>query len=249
MIIKDDERRWELTAQAEKNEWSFEEIEARVRYAIGRNDDEKQPPRLPFVCLGPFFTYKIIRAKSLQARSKELLLDLGFKHRLEMSLFPRARFTEGMIVTAAEGSFSLTQAEGADDTSLYTYKARVEEVLDGDTLKVDFLLGLGNRKGETIRLNSIDCPEINTPEGKAAKRFVESELAGSEFNTVQSVRTRKEKWGRYLDDVFYTPARDITTPAGRTRSIGSGYTGKDKTHSIYLNQLLLDKGHAVRVRI
>ena len=157
-----------------------------------------------------------------------LLLDLGFKHRLERGLFfPRARFSEGTIVTAAEGAFTLVKAEGASDDLLYTYKARVEDVVDGDTLKVDFHLGLGSRKGETLRLNHIDCPELNTPEGKAAKRFVEHELSGSEFITVKSVKTRKEKWGRYRGDVFY--AR------------------KGRGPLIYLNQLLLDKGHAVRV--
>ena len=233
MILQDDERRWELTLRAEKDEWSFEEIEARVRHAIGKDRDGKHPDRLPRVCLGPFFTYKIIRVpegvlKYAPASSpQELLLDLGFKHRLEMSLFPHARFREGTIVTAAEGSFSLEKAEGAADDSLYTYKARVEEVTDGDTLKVDFHLGLGNRKGETIRLNHIDCPELDTPEGKAAKRFVERELSGTEFITLKSVKTRKEKWGRYLGDVFYTR--------------------KGRGPLIYLNQLLLDKGHAVKV--
>ena len=234
MILQDDERRWGLTLRAEKDEWSFEEIEARVRHAIGKDRDGKHPDRLPRVCLGPFFTYKIIQVpegvlKYAPASSpQELLLDLGFKHRLEMSLFPHAKFREGTIVTAAEGAFKLAQAEGATDDSLYTYKARVEEVTDGDTLKVDFHLGLGNRKGETIRLNHIDCPELDTPEGKAAKRFVERELSGTEFITLKSVKTRKEKWGRYLGDVFYTR--------------------KGRPPLIYLNQLLLDKGHAVEVR-
>lgn len=229
MIIPDDALRWEMTLRAEKKGWPFEEVEARVRHAIGQDTDGKQPERLPFVCLGPFFTYKIIRIASLHSPAGELLLDLGFKHRLEAGLFPGFRFREGLIVTAAEGSFKLTEAKGATDDVLYTYKARVEEVVDGDTLKVEFLPGFGNRKGETIRLNHIDCPEIGTPEGRAAKRFVESELAGSEFITVKSVRTRKEKWGRYLGDVFY--AR------------------KDGGHLSYLNQILLDKGHAVRVRM
>jgi len=235
MIIKDDKQRWELTVRAEKSGWGFEEIEARVRGVIGKDPHEKEPPRLPFVCLGPFFTYKIIRAAkgvlkyAPASSSRELLLDLGFKHRLEMKLFPRARFTEGTIVTAAEGSFALVKAQGADDTSLYTYKAGVEAVPDGDTLKVDFLLGLGSRKGETIRLNHIDCPEINTPEGKAAQRFVAAELSKCEYITVKSVRTRKEKWGRYLGDVFYS---------------------KDGSSApMYLNQVLLDKGYAVRVRM
>src|SRR3989338_5412512 len=46
MIIKDDKQRWEMTLRAEKNEWNFEEVEAKVQYAIGKEEDEKQPPRL-----------------------------------------------------------------------------------------------------------------------------------------------------------------------------------------------------------
>jgi len=224
MTLASDELRYEMTAQAEKNEWTFEKIQTQVRVAAKKSRREK-PPRLPLVCLGPFFIYKIIPSVSLHAASKELLLDLGFKHRLEMSLFPGARFKEGTIVSASENSFALARAEAANDDSRYTYKARVEKLVDGDTLKIDFFLGLGSRKGETIRLNHIDCPEINTPAGKAAKRFVASQLADCEFITVKSVRTRKEKWGRYLGDVFFQP-----------KGVGP---------LIYLNQLLLDTGHAV----
>jgi micrococcal nuclease len=241
IAIGDEAKRWALTAQAEKEEWSFETAEARVAYLTAQDKDEDAPPRLPFISVGPFFTYKVIRVASLDAPSGELLLDLGFKHRLELGLFfakmrktnpssggKSARASEGTIVTGDGSSFVLTKADGASDDCLYTYKAFVEAVVDGDTLKLDFFPGFGNRKGETIRLNHINCPELDTPEGKAAKSFVERELAGCGFLTVKSVRTRKEKWGRYLADVFY--AR------------------RGKGPLVYLNQLLLDRGHAVRVR-
>ena len=252
MIISNDELRYELTAQAEKNQWSFEEVEGRVQYAVGKVRDEKEAGRLPPVCLGPFFTYKIIRAGSSRSDAKELLLDMGFQYRLEMKALgsKAARFREEAIVMAAEGFLggsALTKAEGVNDDSLYTYKARVESVVDGDTLKLDFFLGLGCRKGETIRLNHINCPEMNTPEGVAAKRFVESVLKDCEFITVKSVRTKKEKWGRYLADVFL-PVRDAKISTGGTRGIGNEYQKKGSPAPVYLNQLLLDKGYAVRVR-
>ena len=227
MTIQNEELRYEVTAQAEKNEWSLEEIQARVRYAIGRDKDEKEPPRLPLVCLGPFYTYKIIRPEAVHSRAKELLLDLGFNHNLEMSLFSK-RFPAETIITADEKG-RMIKAENGNEGSLYTYKAYLERVLDGDTLKLEFQLGFGNRHREIIRLNGIDCPEMDTPEGKAAERFVEHELSECEFITVKSIRTRKEKWGRYLGDVFYTK--------------------KGKSVLIYLNQLLLDKDHAVRFRM
>ncbi len=238
MVIQGDELRDKLTAQAEKHAWSYEEVEAKVRYAIGKNREEKPEP-LPPVTLGPFHTYRIIRPESIHGEKRELLLDRGFSMKKEMNQF-KEKFPEGTIVTSVRkgdryklSAFSPQPSASSDsrlnaESFLYTYKAYVTDVIDGDTLKVDFRLGFGDRKGETIRLNHIDCPELNTPEGKAAKRFVESELAGCEFITVKSVRTRKEKWGRYLGEVFY--AR------------------KNKVPLIYLNQLLLDKGLAVRVR-
>jgi micrococcal nuclease len=224
MIVQNAEQRWALTLEAEKNEWPFEKIEARVRYATGKDNDEKKPPRLPLVCLGPFYTYKI---NPSEGSSKELFVDLGFGHELEMSLFKTAApFPAETIVTSSgEIGRLLRKVDGATEEVLYTFKAAVLNILDADTLKLRFLLGHGNRHRETIRLNHINCPELDTPEGRAAKRFIESELAGCDFITVKSVRTKKEKWGRYLGDVFY--AR------------------KNKGPLIYLNQLLLDKGHAV----
>lgn len=238
MTIKNDELRYELTTRAEKNGWSFEEVETKVRDAVGKENDQKEPSRLPMVCLGPFHTYKIIRPETIRPKERELVLDLGFSHRKEMNLFPGVRYAAETIVTStrdSRGHYSVIKVEGAREDILFTYKAFVEKVIDGDTLKLDFRLGFGDRRGETIRLNHIDCPELDTPEGRAAKRFVESQLADCEFITVKSTQTRKEKWGRYLGDVFYT-------------SRHSRANADSPVAPIYLNQLLLDKGHAVRVR-
>jgi endonuclease YncB( thermonuclease family) len=53
----------------------------------------------------------------------------------------------------------------------YRYRAEVLDVHDGDTyrLRVD----LGFRCAVTIqcRLHGVDCPELNTPEGKEARHF------------------------------------------------------------------------------
>ena len=235
LVVKDDARRLTLTMQAEKNEWSFVKIGAKVQHVLDRENAQGGRSRLPEPALGPYFTYKIIALPDNHAPSQELLLDMGFKHRIEIKILQAvrgaqlpARLEEGMIVTAEQGLFSIVKAEGAGEESLYTYRARIESIVDGDTLKVDLLFGLGNRKGETFRLNHIDCPEMDTPEGKAAKRFVENELADCEFITIKSVKTRREKWGRYLGDVLYEK---------------KGCPGL-----VYLNQRLLDKGHAIRVR-
>lgn len=238
MRIPDEKKRLSLIRQAVEEDWKSRKLEIEVR---NHNWSErkrlsklhgKRASVLPVVCLGPFYMYQIISPETIHSRARELLLDLGFSHVLEMSVFPQARFAPGSIVTSAKdarGRYSVVKVKEASPDSLYTYKAYVERVLDGDTLKLEFQLGFGNRMRETIRLNGIDCPEIDTPKGRAAKKFVEAELAGSEFITVKSIRTRKEKWGRYLGDVFY--ARNAKGPL------------------IYLNQLLLEKGLAVKIRM
>lgn len=231
MRIPDEKKRLAVIERAAEEEWTSREMEIEVRNRhwsarVSKNGGA-QIQRLPPVCLGPFYTYQIIRPEAIHSRAQEPLLDLGFSHALEMNLF-REKFPAGAFVTCGKNNRALVKAEGAAADSLYTYKAFLEKVLDGDTLKLEFDLGFGNRQRQTIRLNHIDCPELDTAEGKAAKRFVESQLAQCDFITVKSVKTRKEKWGRYLGDVFYS---------------------KQKTSApIYLNQLLLDKGHAVRIR-
>src|SRR4030042_3767435 len=58
----------------------------------------------------------------------------------------------------------------------YTYYAKLESVIDGDTLSIVFDLGFFLTLKETVRLIGIDAPEINTKKGKEAAAFVESEL-------------------------------------------------------------------------
>ena len=69
----------------------------------------------------------------------------------------------------------------------------------------------------------LDCPEIDTADGKAAKRFVERLVADAKAITVHT--TKPDKYDRYLADVF-VETRD----------------GED----VFLNNVLLEQGHAER---
>jgi endonuclease YncB( thermonuclease family) len=245
MRVPDAKKRLALLEKASAEEWTSRELEIEVRnhrWAERISDSGgKKPASLPSVKLGPFHTYQVIRPETVHEGERGLLLDCGFSFKKELSQFPGVKFPEGTIVQSlrnARGIYSLEKVPA--DSVLYTYKAFVVKVIDGDTLKVDFRLGFGDRKGETIRLNHIDCPEISTPEGKAAKRFVEAQLSGCDFITVKSVKTRKEKWGRYLGDVFLPKTRSQKQQKSDLSPLTSGF--------IYLNQLLIDKGYAVKVR-
>ena len=83
----------------------------------------------------------------------------------------------------------------------FTYFAKLDRVIDGDTILVEFDLGFFLSLKEKVRLIGINAPEIDTTEGKKAKEFIEKELQ----DTKLIVETRKkEKFGRFLAIIYYS---------------------------------------------
>lgn len=84
----------------------------------------------------------------------------------------------------------------------YTYRARVLRVIDGDTFHAEIDLGFDTFQRHTVRLHGLDTPELPSPEGKAAKIRTEELLAlaadGEGYIVLQSIKDRREKYGRYL---------------------------------------------------
>ena len=79
-----------------------------------------------------------------------------------------------------------------------------------------------------MRFNRIDTPEINTPEGQRAKRYVEKALKPLDFFIVKTYK--HDKYTRYLVDIFFLPAEtDPQSVADKGR---------------FLNQELLNQGLA-----
>jgi micrococcal nuclease len=115
------------------------------------------------------------------------------------------------------------KAEAAKPSDLYTYRAEVLRVVDGDTLWMKIYLRPRHWLKEKLRLRGIDCPEMDTAEGKAAKKFVEALM--TRVVSVTITTTKPDKWDRYLSDVF------LETNSGE---------------ELFLNNLLLENGHAVR---
>jgi len=110
----------------------------------------------------------------------------------------------------------------------YTYPAKVESVIDGDTLWVIVDCGEGILTRQKLRLHLIDAPERKTPEGEKVTRFVRRVLRKTPDIVVCT--HHYDKYTRYLADVFYLP--DSTNP----KTIYA--------QGIYLNQQLIDKGLA-----
>jgi micrococcal nuclease len=111
--------------------------------------------------------------------------------------------------------------------NLYIYKAFVEEVYDGDTITVDIDLGFKTHlKGEKLRLNRIDAPELKgstRAKGIKSRDFLREQILGKEI-FIETIKDKQEKYGRYLAEVHLE-------------------TGKDT--SVIVNDLLVEKGFAV----
>ena len=151
----------------------------------------------------------------------ETAIDLGFG--VYRAAESGKGFRDGQIVESEKRDklYILRKSERTEK-DLFTYRAKIDRVVDGDTLRVEIDLGFGISVREYLRLRGIDAPEMDTDEGKRAKTFVELELRKVEEIILTS--TRDDKYGRYLADVFY---------------------GAEE--KFYLNQKLLDDGFAVRM--
>ncbi len=118
---------------------------------------------------------------------------------------------------------------------MYTYKATVVRIVDGDTIYVDVDLGFYLRQTMKVRLKGLNTPEIRgpeRPEGLKSKHFVEEKLADCPAVVIKT--NKIGKYGRYIADVWFL-------------------AGSDDPHTILeqgqsLNKLLLDKGLAEEVR-
>jgi micrococcal nuclease len=112
---------------------------------------------------------------------------------------------------------------------LYTYRATVIRVVDGDTVDVDVSLGFDVFTHQRFRLDGIAAPESYGPKaseaGHAAKQYLSDLLPPGTPVIIQTVKDRKEKYGRYLATLFPLAAE------------GAAMT-------ICVNRTLIDAGHA-----
>lgn len=96
-----------------------------------------------------------------------------------------------------------------NEESLYQYKARIDRVIDGDTVNLTLSLGCDVYIKERCRLYGINCPETygvkkNSNEykrGKEATEFVRKMVEGKEV-MVRTHRDKRGKFGRYLIDLY-----------------------------------------------
>ena len=95
--------------------------------------------------------------------------------------------------------------------TLYHYKALVTAVYDGDTITVDFDLGLHTWiKGEKIRLHRINAPELRgeeRPRGLLSRDYLRELILGKEI-IIETFKDKRGKYGRYLGEVWLLIGED-----------------------------------------
>ncbi len=225
MAVKDEDQRKQLEHQAIAKGWNSYELKDRIKAAAaaqnpdGKNKAEEKIPQLTVV-RGQVNTFALVEEEG----EKDLLVDLGFRLHWGFAQIKSPRLKKDDCVRVRDDRFLKTAA--APKEQLFTYKAGVKKIIDGDTLVARVHLNFGMFLTQKFRLRGIDCPEIDTPEGRRAKRFVQERLKGLDFIVVKTHKDTTDKYERYLADIFYL----------------SGETDIDKIakEGHYLNQDLLD---------
>ncbi|MBI5150724.1 MAG: thermonuclease family protein [Candidatus Omnitrophica bacterium] len=216
-----------------------EDIGADALYAlisVSRHKNQTDPaaatgpaPKLDFK-RGRLFTYKTLQGKHLKLKKGEIMVDGGFKWRHKVKVGAGSKLTGGHIVRSVkteDGGYELKHCND-DVSSLYTYVAEVERVVDADTFLLTIDTGFDNWLDSRVRLRGIDAPEISTAAGRRAYNYVKKALG----NRPVVIKTYKEeKYGRYLVDLFYM-RKKVSDPQIIARE------------GIFLNQELLDLGLA-----
>jgi len=99
-------------------------------------------------------------------------IDCGFKIRLNFPAGTEARFQAGRIVRSMkeDGRYSLKEEKDAQDR-LYTYAARVERIVDGDTLIAHVDAGFGIEVRDRFRLRGLMRPSLRPPRERPPRYF------------------------------------------------------------------------------
>lgn len=185
------------------------------------------------------YTYRVVRKFKDDNTTSLPHLDLGFSILLEEKE-NLSKFKIGTIIESTKDNKTYSFKLNSNVKELFTYKAYLERVIDGDTLLVNIDLGFSVSTEQRLRLRGLDAPELSTKKGKSpspfakgetSKKFVESCLKDCKFLIIKT--HGKDKYDRYLVDVFYLK--------------NESDEGKIIKEGLFLNNELLVGNYAVRV--
>jgi len=104
---------------------------------------------------------------------------------------------------------------------MYEYKAKVTNVVDGDTVDALVDLGFKVQTLQRLRLTRVDTPERTQPGYGAARDFVKQLVEGKEV-TMRSYKA--SKWGYFLADISIDgkDVADMLLSAGLAKEYDGG---------------------------
>ena len=87
---------------------------------------------------------------------------------------------------------------------MYEYKAKIERVVDADTIDVSIDLGFDVWTKQRVRVAGLNAAEKNTQEGKNAIEYAKTVLKHGMEVLLRSHQDKREKFGRYLAEIWIT---------------------------------------------
>ena len=87
---------------------------------------------------------------------------------------------------------------------MYEYKAKIERVVDADTIDVSIDLGFDVWTRQRVRVAGLNAAEKNTQEGKNAIEYAKAVLKHNMEVLLRSHQDKREKFGRYLAEIWIT---------------------------------------------
>ena len=209
LAVNDAAQRQALAAESAAKKWSFSKLrhEIKMRKLVASG---LLAEKLPEIKPGKIGAYQIVEINGKK------YYDLGFSFYIE-------------VKAPKQKTSSLKK--------LYTYKAQVTQVYDGDTFHARINLGSGRMTQQRLRLRRIDAPELESSDGQEAKAYLEKILARDKNKILIKVFDI-DQHGRPLVDVFIPAKSSKPDERGRSR-MGEDY--------INIDQELLDQGLATRM--
>ena len=224
LAVNDPEKRLAISKEAVRKKWSHSELRREIQKLKAAKQitvSKKPAPEKLAAKKGELHTYAVVLAKLGPWQGKPVV-DLGFSNYFRPAgNFP---FKKNEIIRILDNG-KLKRIQDATAGMLFTYKVYVDEITDGDTLWVLIDLGFGFTTKQQLRLRGLDAPEIATRDGQRAKKFLERQLVGrlgSDPSHVLITSTKSDKYDRYLADIWMG--------------------------ELFLNQKLIDKGLALKVK-
>ena len=170
---------------------------------------------------GQLFSYPLIKLDD----TGKSCIDLGFNIFREVK--ENLPNTSAIEVVKKKETYSFIKSNSVSH-KFNTYKAYLERVVDGDTIRVTLDLGFETFHKEILRLRGIDAPEMSSAAGKKSFKILKDILKDIPFLIIKT--TKIDIYGRYVADVYVPTSKDNIDP---TQVADEG---------VYLNQLLLDRG-------